>query len=453
MFTLLTSSLRLAALLAVAGAVTATVFSGALSDLTPRPAAPSPAAVERTVDRQADRLERSARGALPERPSAGERRARVVRVLERLRTGLRALLVLGVLAAVALVACRLWARSRLDHERYRIVLYRNDTARPEQVAALFTAWHQILQRQEARGLSRLLFGQPHFGLELHNVVDDHRSIAVMTLVCPPGYVDAFDGRMASAYPDTRIGYEYVPTPQPIGLGNVPCDQIVRIKKDRLFLNRVATAEREYADPMVESVLSTMASLRQPMTVQLSIVPAFGLFERAALWMLRSRENRTHADAFVEHGPGLRGTAQNAEAMGAQQVAHKALFWVDIRVCGNDRDAVRQVAGALCGGRGENGLRRYETPLLAPAYQRRLEHATPKLLPSWQRGVFSAVELAALWQLPTPAAKNVRLRRSNIPRAPAPPEVARTPHAALPPAPTAELEPPAPTPAPMLPANV
>lgn len=46
------------------------------------------------------------------------------------------------------------------------------------------------------------------------------------------------------------------------------------------------------------------------------------------------------------------------------------------------------------------------------------------LPSWLRGVYSSLEIAAIWQLPTAFAKNVSIERTNMPGVATPPEVHR-----------------------------
>ena len=52
-------------------------------------------------------------------------------------------------------------------------------------------------------------------------------------------------------------------------------------------------------------------------------------------------------------------------------------------------------------------------------------ARPRRSP-WRNGVVSAAEAATLWQLPSPRLGHIRLARHTIPRAPAPPDVARAP---------------------------
>src|SRR3954462_5381906 len=85
-----------------------------------------------------------------------------------------------------------------------------------------------------------------------------------------------------------------------------------------------------------------------------------------------------------------------------------------------------VAGAIAGRRQENMLRQRNTTFTRGLHRRRVTLARPEAIPSWRHGVISAAEAATLWQLPSPRIGHIRLARHTIPRAPAPPDVARAP---------------------------
>jgi hypothetical protein len=72
------------------------------------------------------------------------------------------------------------------------------------------------------------------------------------------------------------------------------------------------------------------------------------------------------------------------------------------------------------------LRQRNTTFTRTLHRRRVALARPEAIPSWRNGVISAAEAATLWQLPSPRIGHIRLARHTIPRAPAPPDVARAP---------------------------
>jgi hypothetical protein len=97
-----------------------------------------------------------------------------------------------------------------------------------------------------------------------------------------------------------------------------------------------------------------------------------------------------------------------------------------RVVSRDHAACRMVAGAIAGRRQENMLRQRNTSLTRGLHRRRVALARPEAIPSSRHGVVSAAEAATLWQLPSPRIGHIRLARHTIPRAPAPPDIARAP---------------------------
>ena len=111
---------------------------------------------------------------------------------------------------------------------------------------------------------------------------------------------------------------------------------------------------------------------------------------------------------------------------ALDAQNQLLFWFEARVVSRDHAACRMVAGAIAGRRQENMLRQRNTSFTRGLHRRRVALARPEAIPSWRNGVVSAAEAATLWQLPSPRIGHIRLARHTIPRAPAPPDVARAP---------------------------
>src|SRR4051794_41779294 len=107
-----------------------------------------------------------------------------------------------LLLALARTAVRLVRRRRWRHRRYAIAPYRTDDASTEQVVALFQDWHQQLHQRLHR---RLLFGQPYLALEEHVDHDAGGAEATLATAAPDHFAAPLGGRLAAAYPHSRIG--------------------------------------------------------------------------------------------------------------------------------------------------------------------------------------------------------------------------------------------------------
>ena len=332
------------------------------------------------------------------------------------------IMVAGLLVAGALTAVRMIGRRRWRYRRYAIAPYRTDDASPEQVLALFQDWHQQLHQRLHR---RLLFGQPYLALEEHAQPSDGGPEMTMTLVCPEQFVAALDGRLAATYPHSRIGHTFSRCFEPLELDIAWRDAIVRLRKRRGFTATVKTDTREFDQPVIEAELAAMAACGHPMTVQKVLTPIFPAFERVARRLYVRRERRVgRRDASSPLGAA--SPLAQAEMKAALDAQNQLLFWFEARVISRDHAACRMVAGAIAGRRQENMLRQRNTSFTRRLHRRRVALARPETIPSWRHGVFSAAEAATLWQLPSPRIGHIRLARHTIPRAPAPPDVARAP---------------------------
>src|SRR3954447_25878800 len=334
-----------------------------------------------------------------------------------------ALVLLGVLLVAAAPSfIRLPGRRRWHYRRYAIAPYRTDDASTEQVVALFQDWHQQLHQRLHR---RLLFGQPYLALEEHVCPDAGGVEATLTVVCPEQFVAALDGRLAATYPHTRVGHAFTRSFEPLQLDVAWRHAIVRLRKHRAFTATLNTDTRELDEPVIESELAAMAACGEPITVQKVLTPIVPGFERVARWMYAQRERRAGG-----RGPrrplGAASPLAQAELRAALEAQQQPLFWLELRVVSTSHAACRMVAGAIAGRRGENMLRQRNTTFARGLHRRRVDLARPEATPSWRNGVISAAEAATLWQLPSPRIGHVRLARHTIPRAPAPPDVARAP---------------------------
>jgi hypothetical protein len=348
-------------------------------------------------------------------------------------------LLFALMAGIVLCVTRGKARGSRRMRRYRLELYRNDTATPEQVRAFFQTVGGMLTQ---RWYTRLVFGQPWFGLEgycFDRASEHGQSVRTceMMIVAPQRLWASLDGAIAAAYPDVRIGYAFNAREENAESGLDPeqvfipaswCRHILRLKKKRNITQAIAVPIESYSEPVIDQLLATAMSLPGiPVGFQFSITPMFGFFERLARWMYRQREREEERHAELsESDPGLRSGVVQQEFRGGLDVQHQMLFHVDARVFSTTLSAAQTIAGLLAGATGgENRLMiRQPLPLLG-LYRRRLPDARPKIAVSWLRCVYSSSEMAGLWQLPTPHQKNLRVSRSNLPRAPAPSCMERT----------------------------
>src|SRR3954466_1270827 len=330
-----------------------------------------------------------------------------------------------VLLAVLLLGCvltavRLVGRRRWRYPRHAIAPYPTHGASTEQVVALFQDWHQQLHQRLHR---RLLFGQPYLALEEHVEHDAGGARATLAIVCPEQFVAALDGRLAATYPNSRIGHAFSRRFEPFELDVAWRDAIVRLRKRRAFTATVNTDTRDLDEPVIGPELAAMAACGEAITVQKVLTPILPGFERVARWMYGRRE-RSAGGGDPRRSLGAASPLPQAQLRAALEAQQQPLFWLELRVVSTSHAACRMVAGAIAGRRRENVLCQRNTTFTRGLHRRRVDLARPEAIPSWRNGVISAAEAATLWQLPPPGIGHPRLARHTLPRAPAPPDVAR-----------------------------
>src|SRR3954471_12987775 len=328
----------------------------------------------------------------------------------------------ALILPTALTLIRLVGRRRWHYRRYAIAPYRTDEASTEQVVALFQDWHQQLHQRLHR---RLVFGQPYLALEEHLDHDAGGAEASLAIVCPERFVAALDGRLAATYPHSRIGHAFRRRFEPLELDVTWRHAIVRLRKRRAFTATLDTDTRDLDEPVIGPELAAMAACGEPITVQKVLTPILPGFERVARWMYARRERSAGARG-PRHPLGATAPHAQAELRAALEAQQQPLFWFELRVVSTSHAACRMVAGAIAGRRRENVLCQRNTTFTRGLHRRRVALARPEAIPSWRNGVVSAAEAATLWQLPPVRIGHVRLARHTLPRAPAPPDVARAP---------------------------
>jgi hypothetical protein len=333
---------------------------------------------------------------------------------------LRALLVL----ASALLLARAIARSRRSYVRMWLVPFRADDATPDDVRRLLESWHQQLLERWYR---RLLIGQRSIALEV-TMADDVEGdrTACFSITCPEALVESVEGSLLACYPDSRLvqGREVLPDTH----------AVIRLKKRYGFVWALRPAPEEIGRNFVDGVLIQMTSVRGATVVQYVLTPTPSLFDRYARRRFRATERRGQRGQVLDPAaPGLRSMVVGEELKGGLLLQHRPLFFADVRVGGESYEVCRAIAGTIRGmSAGENRLvERHMRPWArGPMYLNRLQAGVGNPCPSWHRGVLSSTEISAMWQLPSPGLKTVRVVRSVLPRIVAPPEISRDPALAL-----------------------
>lgn len=333
------------------------------------------------------------------------------------------LLGLGLLAGAVIVA-RTIARRRRRYVRYLIKVGATDRAGPQDVASLFAALHAALAR---RAHERLLLGQPAVSFEIHNLVagENHEQRLVLALPEEPELVESVRGELSARYPNVEVAP---------ARANEPfwCEQIVRLKKRHPFAPRTlripAESEWESARTLMDALLKVMGAQGETATVQLILTPTPRLFESAARALIGAREETLERERTAGRSAGAGSQLASEElAGGTRGLAFEALFFGDIRIGARKRAVARRIGDAIVGNsRDRNQLaeRLVHSSPRRGLLEARMRRNKPNLVPSWWRNVFSAAELAGLWQLPSIGAHGGALRRHTQPRLEAAPPVRR-----------------------------
>jgi Helicase HerA, central domain len=289
-----------------------------------------------------------------------------------------ALLLLGLalLLSLALGLTRAARRGDRRYVRLRIVPYQGDAANVEALVAMFEALHKRLLRRWWR---RLLAGQPSLSLEAHLGRE-----AWLAVSCPVGSEAMVLAALRVCYPNCSLELA------PQRVGSPPA--LLRLKKEQPFTKGEKAIERfgpeREREPFMNRLLLAMAASGGPAFVQLAMTPTSIGFERRA---------------------------------------RRTLFFVDVRVVAAERSRCEEIASALRAEVAESRLVERGTTLrhgLLRLYGGRVRRGEGNPLPCTRKGVYTAAELAAMWQLPSPDFLAVPMRRGAIPLAPAPAAIMR-----------------------------
>jgi len=346
----------------------------------------------------------------------------LLRLLDRsLSVGSVLVVAFGAVVGVAIALLpRALGRRRRRYRRLELRPYRTDRAGAEALVAMFEALHQQLLEPWWR---RAIFGQPSVALEVH--VDSTRAggrRACLAVSCPRGLEAAVQACLRSAYPHLRL------RDFPDAVVSAPW--LARLRKRHSFIRRLHVLESgELEDPLLDRLLSAMATGGGAGVVQIALTPAPPALESWAR-RLHRRHEALLGRVTIHDGRARRrepSQVEDRELQGGLDVQHRALFFGDLRVLAHDRRRGRQIAAELCAQGAENRLVTRTTWLrhrVLGAYGRRLSRGEGNRLPDLHRGVYASTELAALWHLPSVGFSAVPFTRGGVPVAPASPGVHR-----------------------------
>ena len=319
---------------------------------------------------------------------------------------LRPLLLIALAFGLALIPPRWWARSRRRYVRLTVAAFRGEAAEPDAIRSMLESFHQQLL---TRWWHRILSGQPSISFEVALLPDAEGDLSgQLSIVCPDYLADAVAGTFSACYRDSRL----------MRGGALPAmSRVVRLKKH----NNLVRALREMDDEshrLMDSLLAQMTGLDSPAMIQFACVPTPAVFDRYrrsryAAFERSAERGHSLVDARV---PGLRSFGLGQELEGGLRVLHRPLFFIDIRVAAPTMGACISIAGTLRGeSAAENRLVIRHVMLRTALYLRRIAAGLANPIPGWRRGVFSSVELAGMWHVPSPALKGARMRRLATPR--------------------------------------
>ncbi len=356
------------------------------------------------------------------------------------------LLMIALSLLLSLISLAGWlifiVRRRLDNRLareygcYELKLSMHDQARDQDLTDMVEALaNAVREFPEQRSRD----GQPFIALEAHYAPGASGEMEwVLCIRCEQALVATIDGIISGAYPDVRLGYEFIGPPKEIG-GVIPVPgHVLRFRKERSFVYPIIDeSERQSSSPM-EAIAQAQVAVGVPSTVRLQLTPCMLPVERLARERFHRHENELarRESRLVMRDAGLQSTLNKAEMTAASEAQGHAWCWLEAQIATDTRENANRIAAALQASRGQNRLQRRWMILRENLYRERFPTAYPPLLPSFTlRTLVSCSEVAHLIALPGARMKAVPVRRLALPRIPAPPEIGlavKDPAPALPP---------------------
>jgi hypothetical protein len=310
-------------------------------------------------------------------------------------------LIPGAIAAAAMAAggIRAGARRRRGYVRLVVEPYRSDRLAAEALVAAFATLHSLVS---ARGVRRIVTGQPSLAVEVHHQQGAGGApLAWLGVSVPERLAAQAVAAIRGAYPNCRLRRVRRPI--------VPGGPIIRLHKRRVFTEPVRRVDELDPDrPPVERLIRAMDAAGGWSVFQIALTPApLGLGRLLG----RRRAARTGE-----------GDTESVEIDRSRFGG--PFFWADVRLVGQRSAQLTQIAAELRAGGGANRLVGRRARGRRRAWAGRIERGEANRLPTIVRATYAAEEIAGLWHLPSPAFAGVPVIRGSTPLAPAPAAIRR-----------------------------
>jgi hypothetical protein len=328
---------------------------------------------------------------------------------------------LTAMLGALLVLRRVRRRSRRRYELYELHLSTHDQAKPQDLEDMVESIANIIRAFPAE---RVRDGQPYVALELISGQTEGGTEWSVNIRCEPSSVRALDAAISATYPDVRIGRKHSDPSRPRqGVLRVPgC--VMRFRKRRSFVYPLLAAGEKLASPPLEQIARAQVELGEPSIVRFQLTPTAAFFEDSARRAFRRHERRlVRREHSTPRPAALSSTLDRSEMQNAGRAQNRSLFWLETVIAADTTHACKTIAAAVQSRRGENRLHRRIMVVRQRLYRRRFPLALGPLIPS-MRCLVSAAEVAHLLELPTARMKGVPVRRTALPRIPAPPNILR-----------------------------
>ena len=344
-------------------------------------------------------------------------------LIAALEAGAGVLLIAVLLGVLSVRRVRM--RRRRRYGLYELHLSPHDEAKAQDLEDLVESIANIVR---AWPTDRARNGQPYVAVEL--IYDTTSTPGASELEwsinvrCQPEAAPALDAAISATYPDVRLGRRHAEHPVPRSGELRTPGHVLRFRKERSFIYPLIAPDEGLASPPLEQIAIAQAALGQASVVRFQLTPTPSFFEEVARKLYKRRENiLVRQERWGLPEGGLWSTLNRAEMGNAQRTQNRSLFWLELVVAADTREACKTVAAAVQSRRGENRLHRRWMIVRQDLYRRRFPTGLGPLLPS-MRCLVSAAEAAHLLALPSARMKGVPVRRLALPRIPAPPEVRR-----------------------------
>jgi hypothetical protein len=320
-----------------------------------------------------------------------------------------------------LVRRRLRNRDTRAYGLYEIHLSMHDQAKAQDLEDMVEALANLVRQFPE---DRARDGQPFVAVELHYGPGASGMEWTLGLRCEQKVARALDGVLAAAYPDVRLGHQFGGTPEPLRAQLGEPGYVLRYRKARSFVYALSAERAKEASPPIEAIAQEQVALGRPSSVRIQLTPTPKLIEAWARWRFRRHENKlARSESWGMKEAGLRGTLNQQEMREAKRTQNRSMFWLEVQVAAETKADANAVGGVVQARRAENDLKRRWMIVRVDRYRRRFATAYPPLWPTLSmRALTSSAEIGHLLELPTARMKNVPVRRSTLPRLPAPPEV-------------------------------